>query len=126
MRPGCFHVVRLCLALIHHDAEGQEVNPCTANQINIYPGHRVPHVRIHHEEDKLAALEDQKQLHFRDALLVSGVVDESSDHKLRHDAGLEGNPGFASNVAEAHLLFFSERVTIIFSICHVEKLFLIT
>ena len=87
-------------APIGYDAEREEVPVGTKEQIHVYSSHVVEDEFVDDEVDKLRALEADEPLDLRAALDRTLIVDQPTDHELRHDGSLDANPYFLDDVAD--------------------------
>ena len=82
---GCVPlVVLLSVARVHDEGEGEEVPIGAKRQIEVHPQDAIPYVLVKDQVDELEALEKEEKFDLGNALLVTIVVDEASDHELHH------------------------------------------
>ena len=85
-------VVGAAQTAVHHEAERDEVSIRAQSQEDVDAGHVVEQELVHHQKDDLEALEQQQPLHLGPGIEHFGVVDEATNHKLRHNGGLQTDP----------------------------------
>lgn len=114
-------VVLIAQAAVHYDAKRQKVTVRTEDQVQVQASHVVPDEFIDDKIQELHPLEQQQPLDLFPNLQLARVVDQATNHELRHHDHLEADPDFLDYAPDAMLVVFvvllSEGELLIFSLC---------
>ena len=93
----------------------------TKDQVQVQASHVVPDKFIDDKVHELHPLEQKKPLDLLPDLELARVVDQATNHELRHHDHLEADPDFLDYAPDATLVVFvvllSEGVLLIFALC---------